>query len=385
MADATRIVKFPVFRCGITNVGNTCFINSALQCLARIRKFAYYFEKGGFRHNPSWDDQKDHLKNMCTEWEDLASALRSTDTLNIRPHKFYELFQRATIEENMPWLNEGQNDSHEFMMFFINTLHKAVSVNVSTIVTDDIPFTRYVGKDSTGIFKKGTKDIVPRLNEMSEANWALHFAKEFHPILTPMFHGQLMSIIASSETGEQSFSFEPFSSIDIAVPNISVKGITIQDCLDKHFATEELKGDEQWESPTAGKVDASRASRIWRLPDVLILSLKRFTMTGQKIHTNIAYPLENLDMKRYIIGPEINHHNSEYDLIGIILHSGLLFGGHYVSIVRNPGGKWMLCNDSSVRAIDDVESIKNIPDAYALIYQKKHIVSKDDTLERISE
>lgn len=376
--------KYPHYKCGIANVGDTCFINSALQCLSRIRRFARYFETGAFRSITGWDEKADHLKNMCTEWEDVANALRSPDTANIVPNRFYLLFQEAAKEEKMDWLMSGQNDSHEFMMFFVNTLHKAIAKKVHD--RDDLDFIKYNGVSSSETLPEDYPELSSKLEEMSKANWSLHFINEYDPTLTPMFHGQFLTLISSKSTGERSFSFDPFSSINISVPVMGKTGLSIEDCLDKYFATEVLKEDEQWNSPKAGKVDASRATRIWKLPEVLILSLKRFTMTGGKINTKISFPVEGLDMKNYLVGPDLAHEDTVYDLIGCILHSGLMFGGHYVSVVRNPGGKWVFCNDSSVRVVKPEDFMSAAEDTgYTLVYQKRSYLKKDDELDRISE
>lgn len=377
--------KYPTFKCGIANVGNTCFINSALQCLSRIRTFAKYFESGGFRSIEGWEGRSDHLKNMCTEWEDLVNALRSPDTANIVPNRFYILFKDAAKAEGMDWLMEGQNDSHEFMMFFIDTLHKAVSSDISA--RSDIEFTKYKGKmTSRTLGKDFDGSLNDVLTEMSQANWALHFTKEYHSLMTSLFHGQFLTIISSKSTSEKSFSFDPFSSINIAVPEMGKAGLTIEDCLDKYFSAESLTGTDQWESPTSGKVDVSRGTRIWILPDVMILSLKRFTMTGGKINTKIEFPIENLDMKNYMIGPHLGTSTTKYDLIGCVLHTGIMFGGHYIAIVRNPGGSWMCCNDSSVRKVSLKSFMETAKEtAYTLVYQKKSILMKDDHVDRISE
>lgn len=378
--------KYPVYKCGIANVGNTCFINSALQCLSRIRVFAKYFECGGFRSIRGWEDRQEHLKNMCTEWEDLVNALRSPDTSNIVPNRFYVLFKEAAKAESMDWLMEGQNDSHEFMMFFIDTLHKAISSDISD--RRDIEFIKYKGtKTSRTLGKDFDGSLSNILIEMSKANWALHFANEYHSLLTNLFHGQFLTIISSKSTGEKSFSFDPFSSINIAVPEMGGKtGLSIHDCLDKYFSAESLTGTEQWESPTSGKVDASRATRIWLLPDVMILSLKRFTMTGGKINTKIEFPIENLDMKNYIVGPYLDTSTTVYDLVGCVLHSGLMFGGHYIAVVRNPGGSWVCCNDSIVRKTTPESFMETAKEsAYTLVYQRKSIIMKDDDVDRISE
>jgi ubiquitin C-terminal hydrolase len=39
---------------------------------------------------------------------------------------------------------------------------------------------------------------------------------------------------------------------------------------------------------------------------------------------------------------------SDYELYGIVHHSGSLSGGHYVSEVKTGDGRWYRCNDSSI-------------------------------------
>jgi ubiquitin C-terminal hydrolase len=203
-----------------------------------------------------------------------------------------------------------------------------------------------------------------------------------------MFHGQFMTIITSRQTNERSFKFEPFNSINIAVPERGPmeggpdgKGlISIQDCLDEFFSSEPMTGDSRWESPSAGKVDAMRGVRMWRLPEVLILSMKRFTMAGIKVRTRISYPLTGLDMAAYCTGKALDEGDSIYDLVGIVIHMGVVYGGHYVSIARNPGGEWIVMNDVRVGLIDP-DKVRNNPDAYTLVYQKSSLTAKDDIAE----
>lgn len=206
--------------------------------------------------------------------------------------------------------------------------------------------------------------------------------------MTNMFHGQFMNIITSRQTSERSFRFEPFSSISIAVPERGPmeggpdgKGlISIQDCLDKFFASDTLTGDSKWESPSAGKVDAVKGARIWRLPEVLILSMKRFTMMGAKVRTRISYPLTGLDMSSYCTGMAADEGDSIYDLVGVVIHMGMLYGGHYISLARNPGGEWIVMNDVQVGLVDSAK-VRDNPDAYTLVYQKASLTEKDDVAE----
>ena len=369
------MADYPHFVCGIRNVGNTCFINVALQCIARMRKFSEYFRNKDFEKISGWESKPEHLKQMCREWEDLSDAIRTPRSAYVIPNRFYNNFRKAAALEKMDWMMSGQNDSHEFMMFLLDILHRAVSIDISESTKE------LLGKDCSKVVTS-TENIKEELNMMSLCNWATHYSKEFHPLLTDLFNGQLLTIISSVSTDEKSFRFEPFSSINIAVPQNESIDFTIQECLDEHFATEKMVGDSRWESPTKGKVDAVRASKMWKCPDTLILSIKRFKMTGEKIRTLIKYPLTGLDMSSYCIKSLNSSQSNIYDLTGIVIHTGILYGGHYIGILRNPGGNWVYASDEIVRSVD-VKSVTDQRDAYTLIYQRHDSLVEDDLADKL--
>jgi ubiquitin C-terminal hydrolase len=335
----------------------------------------------------TWDDTPVHLKELTNQVQDIFDAIRTPNTTSLTPRGFYVRFRGAAHAENMDWLMDGQNDSHECMMFLLDSLHKAVSNDIR-----ETPEVVEALAHSPTLITRGTDSVTnirQKLDVTSKSSWYHHFGKEFHPVMTNMFHGQFLSMITSREKGNEcSFKFEPFSSISLAVPEHGPtdggpdgKGfISVVDCLDKFFENIEMSGDSKWESPTCGKVNAIRGVRIWRLPDVMILSLKRFTMTGNKIRTPISYPITNLDMSSYCTGDARDTQDTTYDLIGVVIHMGMLFGGHYISIVRNPGGVWIGTDDLRVGRIP-IEHVKNHSDAYTLVYQKSLIVKKDDMVE----
>ena len=93
------------------------------------------------------------------------------------------------------------------------------------------------------------------------------------------------------------------------------------------------------------------------------------TMTPKKIEKDINFE-ENLKLepKEYNVEREIN-----FNLVGIICHSGTADGGHYFSY-NKIGNKWYKFNDSSVKEVPnnkivDVENIKSLN--YVLFYKKQ--------------
>ena len=105
-------------------------------------------------------------------------------------------------------------------------------------------------------------------------------------------------------------------------------------------------------------MQATKTLELYRVPKVLIISLKRFKASksrygfgGQKIDTLVDFPLEGLDMRPFVLMPEQrNSDNLLYDCFGISNHFGGVGGGHYTAYGKNPiTGKWYDFDDSSVR------------------------------------
>ena len=104
------------------------------------------------------------------------------------------------------------------------------------------------------------------------------------------------------------------------------------------------------------------------LPDVLVITLKRFKNNNMKNQKFIDFPLKNLNLKKYMIGYDKNKYI--YDLFGIVNHTGNVLGGHYTSFVKNKKNDWYHFNDTNITKITDINKIKT-PQAYCFFYRKK--------------
>jgi ubiquitin C-terminal hydrolase len=363
----------PLIRTGIYNLGNTCFINSALQAISRVWKSSFYFQSKEFLRLPMFNSKASHLKEITNEWQDIVDALLSPDITGVAPRSFYRIFRESARLENMDWLMSGQNDSHECLMFFLECLHKATS---SPDITHNKDFDESSASASTKTITAPNMELRLSLERKAYDNWKLHFKGESSPI-TDLFYGQFLTVIASHETKEKSFAMEPFGCLQIPVPKEGMMSIQLQDCIDSFFQIETLHAEDNgWKSEELGrKVNASKGVRIWRSPDVLIITLSRFTMTGLKLNTPVIYPLLDLDLRPYTSGPALDSGDAIYNLTSVVLHMGATFGGHYMSILRNPGGQWMFADDHQLEKITPEQASSRHSSAYILVYMKKSICS----------
>lgn len=135
-------------------------------------------------------------------------------------------------------------------------------------------------------------------------------------------------------------------------------------------------------------MQATKTLELYRVPKVLIISLKRFKASksrygfgGQKIDTHVEFPLEGLDMRPFVLMPEQrNSSNLIYDCFGISNHFGGVGGGHYTAYAKNPiSGQWHDFDDSSVRQVSQGRGYDNMisSSAYNLFYRLR----SDETMD----
>jgi len=146
--------------------------------------------------------------------------------------------------------------------------------------------------------------------------------------------------------------------------------ITLQKCL-KHFCKEEQlkEGDEWYCSKCKKHVLAKKKMELYYLPKILIICFKRFikdSIIWEKNEEDIDFPINNFDMKDFVIGPDREH--SVYDLFAVSQHYGSTTSGHYTAVCKNDG-KWFSYNDSSCNETDERDALG--PAAYVLFYRRQ--------------
>lgn len=119
------------------------------------------------------------------------------------------------------------------------------------------------------------------------------------------------------------------------------KEITLYDCFNMFLKEERLGSSDPWYCPKCKKhQQATKKFDLWKLPDVLVIHMKRFCYTKYsrvKLSTPIKFPIKYmlllihrcLDLREHVIGPSKYDESSMlYDLYAVSNHFGGLGGGH---------------------------------------------------------
>ena len=172
-------------------------------------------------------------------------------------------------------------------------------------------------------------------------------------------------ITRTNKSNYISHSPEPVSIIKLSIAKR--RGNTIYDCFDNYIKPE-LIDDIITNEENNTRETCEKSIKFWELPDILICSLKRFYNNGRKNQELVTFPLDNLDLSKYVVGYDSKEH--VYDLYGICNHSGGTMGGHYTAYVKNANDKWYEFNDTRVTEITNLSKLVS-PYAYCLFYRKK--------------
>lgn len=117
------------------------------------------------------------------------------------------------------------------------------------------------------------------------------------------------------------------------------------------------------------ETQATRTFLLLSAPKILVLHLKRFSHVGrgfQKIGSHINFDFD-LNIDKFVIRRD---QNTEYELYGVVVHSGSMFGGHYISFVRH-ADSWFHCSDTHVSQVAASQVLKT--QAYILFFKQKNL------------
>eukprot|EP00045_Choanoeca_perplexa_P012453 m.135922 g.135922 ORF g.135922 m.135922 type:complete len:1072 (+) comp16013_c0_seq1:101-3316(+) len=333
---------------GLRNLGNTCFMNSILQCLLYTTPLTLYFTQGRFRNDLNRRNPMGCKGDLAEEYAALMVELHKQSYRHLAPRFF-----KDTLAQFAPQFSGyQQQDAQEFASFLLDGLHEDLN---------------RVRKKPTMIDLK-----LDGLPDPLAAEKAWHeYTSRNNSIITDVFQGQYRSAIRCKTCDYESVNFSPF--MFLTVPLARGSSTSLKACLKELTRAEIVSGNDTWKCPRCKcHRSAVKSLGIWRLPPVLIIHLKRFTFDGpfrDKLQTLVRFPINGLNMREHVMNPELIRQPPTYNLYGISNHYGNMSGGHYIAFAKEPVRQtWHKFDDSAVSRLSESELCTSA--AYVLFYTR---------------
>lgn len=256
---------------GLKNIGNTCFMNSILQCIFATAPLTQYFmSKNGFVKESSI-----RTCRLSTSYCELLYKARKNKSDVITPSDLKQQVSRVARQ----FSGYGQQDSQEFLRFMLDGMHNELN--------------RVKKKPK---YKQIDCDKLP-MDQQSEV-WHQYFQERDNSIITDLFEGQLCSKIECMKCGYQSLTFDNFSDLSLSIPNkMSMGSLGVADCLKNFVASERMEKCGYKCSKCKAVDKMEKDITVYRFPKILVIHLKRFSRR-EKLTTTVTVP-KKLDMSVY--------------------------------------------------------------------------------------
>jgi ubiquitin C-terminal hydrolase len=186
------------------------------------------------------------------------------------------------------------------------------------------------------------------------AAWQQTFSKEYSPFVH-MFYGMYHQKTTCQNCKNVTHRWEAFNSLKVPIPSAG-QPCDIMAALKKDLLHEENIDEYVCEACGPPRRPAKKTMSLWKLPLVLVLSVKRFANNGQKIGTPVL-PLGTVDFTPYFSedSPE-REVTVNYTLRGMVDHHGNSRGGHYTAqCLSTANGTWHRFDDESVQPLTKPE------------------------------
>lgn len=346
-------------RSTLTNMGNTCYMNSVIQSLVSNDNFLNTLFNENTINSIKISIDNDNIAfennktNLYFQFLLLIKGILE-ETCIVKPISFKTWVGRL----NNDFDGLEQHDSHEFLNTVLDLLNSGLKTDY--------------------IFKGKLQNNLSKLEVSSRVTWQRYFEKEYSPIID-LFYGLYYNCIICNNCNNKSHNFEPFNSIILDIPDIhddnssvnsednpiehsKPKSLNIIDCFNETFKDEKFENTNLYYCDKCKTHNqAIKKHYIWKLPQNLIIVLKRFNGLD-KNNTQITFDIEKLDISKYTY----KNKKTNYNLYSTINHYGNILGGHYVNFSKR-NDKWYIFDDTNCHDVPNDDIIHK--NSYILFYK----------------
>ena len=187
---------------GLMNLGNTCFMNSAIQCLSNCELLTTYFISGMYKSEINTNKKYGTGGLIVSCYFDLLDKLWVQDKSFIHPLNFKDLFGHFVKQ----FAGFSQQDSHEMLTFMLDNIHEDLNRNKEK---------KYVELNEQ---QPNESD-----EQASERWWNSNLSRD-NSIIVDLFYGQYKSTVQCPVCSKNNINYDQFMCLGLPIPNNGISG-----------------------------------------------------------------------------------------------------------------------------------------------------------------
>ena len=343
---------------GLENIGNTCYMNAALQCLSNIMQLTDYFLIN--RHKFLNIKNNDNKIKISKAYSDVIYNLwnEKNKTRRYKPSYFKEIIGK----ENKNFEGNDPNDSKDLILFLYKKMHHELNEKSKNNKIEELDSNKTDAEKEYNIIK----------NRFSSRNKS---------IISDLFYFYQIFITKCQNCGALIYDFNIYNIFLFPLEKTRLykarkqnnfENVNIFDCFECYTAEEKSKAKNKiFCKICQKKANYTICTKICSFPEILTIILNRGHNLEFDVEFQIHYIIDNLDKYMIKLDGNKEYQNLAYELIGIVIHTGESGkNGHFFTYCKSPVDRqWYSYNDTKVEFLKDpIEGIKGIP--YLLFYQK---------------
>ncbi|KAK5457282.1 hypothetical protein LTS15_005063 [Exophiala xenobiotica] len=186
---------------GLSNLGNTCYMNSALQCIRSVEELSQYFLHDQWKKDLNVDNPLGHHGEVAKAYANLLHQIYDENASSTNPSRFKSVIGKY----GSSFSGYQQQDSQEFLLFLLDGLQEDLN---------RIHKKPYIEKPDS------TDDMVEdsaALKEFADMNWDIYKARN-DSVITDLFAGMYKSTLTCPVCQKVSIIFDPFNNLTLQLP-----------------------------------------------------------------------------------------------------------------------------------------------------------------------
>lgn len=251
---------------GLHNLGNTCYMNSALQCVRSVEELTKFFITDAYVDELNKTNPLGYNGRMAMAYGGLLRDIYMEGRGSVSPRDFKSTVGRC----RSTFSGWGQQDSQEFLGFLLDALQEDLS---------RIKNKPYIEKpDSTDEMV----DDPEAIREMASKVWDITRQRD-DSVIADLFTGMYKSTLKCPECGKISITFDPFNTLTLPLPLETVWSKTV-----KFFPLNDVPVNIDVELPKHSSIEALKTYLAMRtgVPVKRIMGFDEFKDRIFKIYDN---------------------------------------------------------------------------------------------------